>query len=99
MFSYTCNPDSGDNGPATSASLEYPAGLAVGASGNLYIADFYANRVREVSHGIISTVAGNGTVGFSGDNGLAVNGQLNEPFGITVNPGTIPKSCRRPSTS
>jgi uncharacterized protein (TIGR03437 family) len=65
----------GDGGPATSAFLFYPRSLAVDASANLYIADGY--RVRKVSsQGIVTTVAGNGTFGFSGDGGLATNAQL-----------------------
>jgi trimeric autotransporter adhesin len=56
---------SGDGGPATSAALAYPTGVAVDASGNLFIADTGNNRIRKVSaSGIITTVAGNGTAGF-----------------------------------
>src|SRR5262249_4910657 len=59
---------SGDGGPATSASLQYPAGIAVDSAGNLYIADSSNNRVRKVDTvGIITTVAGNGNVSYSGD--------------------------------
>jgi DNA-binding beta-propeller fold protein YncE len=59
---------SGDGGPATQARLSYPAGIAVDASGNLYIADAGGSRVRKISpDGIISTVAGDGTQGYSGD--------------------------------
>ncbi|HTW66367.1 MAG TPA: hypothetical protein VME17_17210 [Bryobacteraceae bacterium] len=65
---------SGDGGPATSAALDFPAGLAVDASGNLYIVDTFNELIRKVtSDGIISTVAGNGATGFSGDGGLAIN--------------------------
>jgi uncharacterized protein (TIGR03437 family) len=67
---------SGDNGPATSAELNYPGGVAVDSTGNVYIADNYNQRVRKVSGGVITTVAGNGTVGFSGDNGPAISAQL-----------------------
>ncbi len=52
---------SGDNGPATSAQLWQPAGVAVDSAGNLYIADTGNNRIRKVSNGVITTVAGNGT--------------------------------------
>ncbi len=52
---------SGDNGPATSAQLNYPMGVAVDSAGNLYIADVGNNRIRKVSNGVITTVAGNGT--------------------------------------
>jgi hypothetical protein len=76
---------SGDNGPATSAGLFYPFDLAVDASGNLYIADNLNNRIRKVSpNGIISTVAGNGTGGFSGENGAATTAELNEPIGVAL---------------
>jgi uncharacterized protein (TIGR03437 family) len=65
----------GDGGPATNVILIYPRGLAVDKSGSLYIADGY--RVRKVSpQGVITTVAGNGTSGFSGDGGLATAAQL-----------------------
>jgi uncharacterized protein (TIGR03437 family) len=75
---------SGDNGPATSAQLSGPWGVAVDAAGNLYIADTRNNRIRKVSNGVIATVAGNGTPGFSGDNGPASNAQLNGPWGVAV---------------
>jgi uncharacterized protein (TIGR03437 family) len=74
----------GDNGPATSAQLNLPAGIAVDSAGNLYIADPDNQRVRKVSNGVISTVAGNGTWGFSGDNGPATSAQLYQPVGIAV---------------
>lgn len=71
-----------DNGPATAAQLNFPAGLAVDAAGNLYIAD--GQRVRKVANGVISTVAENITAGFSGDNGPATSALLNSPSGIAV---------------
>jgi uncharacterized protein (TIGR03437 family) len=75
----------GDNGPATSAELYQPAGLAVDSSGNLYIADTANSRVRKVSAtGVITTVAGNGTPGFAGDGAAATSAELNEPFGLAV---------------
>ena len=74
----------GDNGPATSAQLNGPAGLFVDAAGNLYIADSGNNRIREVSNGVITTVAGNGTAAFGGDNGPATSAQLNGPAGLFV---------------
>ena len=77
---------SGDGGPATSAQLSYPYGVAVDASGNIYIADSLCNCIRKVtnpgSSGIISTVAGGGSGSFSGDGGLATSGRLNNPFGL-----------------
>lgn len=55
---------SGDGGPATSAELYFPNGVAVDSSGNLYITDTYNNRVRKVSGGVITTAAGTGAVGY-----------------------------------
>src|SRR6202042_2932078 len=74
---------SGDGGPATLASLFDPNAVAVDAVGNLYIAETY-NRVREVSGGTISTIAGNGNQGFSGDGGPATSAMLNVPQGVAV---------------
>jgi len=76
---------SGDGGPATSASLNWPAAVAVDAAGNLYVADTLNSRIRKVSpSGIISTVAGNGMAGFSGDGGSATSASLNLPQGVAV---------------
>jgi serine/threonine-protein kinase len=76
---------SGDNGPATQAQLDTPARVAVDPAGNLYIADSYNNRVRRVdTNGRITTVAGNGQAGFSGDNGPATQAQLSNPYGVAV---------------
>jgi uncharacterized protein (TIGR03437 family) len=75
----------GDGGPATSAQLYIPFGLAVDASGDLYIAELGNNRVREVSTaGTITTVAGNGTTAFAGDGGPAVDAELNYPQAVAV---------------
>jgi hypothetical protein len=68
---------SGDGGAATIAELDLPYGVAVDATGNLFIADSYNTRIRKVgSNGIIATVAGNGTPGYSGDGGAATNAEL-----------------------
>ncbi len=76
---------SGDGGPATSAQLGQPEGMAVDSAGNLYFADSSNNRIRKVTPaGVISTVAGNGAAGFSGDGGLALTAQLNGPTGVAV---------------
>jgi len=76
----------GDGGPATSAELWAPYAVAVDGSGNLYIADFRNNAIREVAAatGIITTVAGNVTFGYSGDGGPAIGAQLNGPTGVAV---------------
>ena len=75
---------SGDGGPATSAQLNNPYGAAVDSTGNIYIADTNNNRVRKVSNGVITTVAGNGTAGFSGDGGPTTSAQLNYPLDVAV---------------
>src|ERR1035441_10349542 len=74
---------SGDGGPATSASIS-PHGVAVDSAGNLYISDFYNNLIRKVSGGTITTVAGNGNQGFSGDGGTATSASLDHPRGVAV---------------
>jgi sugar lactone lactonase YvrE len=77
---------SGDGGPAVSAALSYPSGVAVDGAGNLFIADTGNNRVREVSasNGVITTVAGNGIADFSGDGGNATSAALYGPQGVAV---------------
>ena len=71
---------SGDGGPATSASLTSPQGVAVDRSGSLYVTDSRNQRIRKVnSSGTITTLAGNGTQGFSGDGGPALNAALKSP--------------------
>lgn len=77
---------SGDGGPATSAQLLYPSGVAVNSSGDLFIADEGNNRVRKVdaSSGTITTVAGTSTGGYSGDGGPATSAQLNVPIGVSI---------------
>ena len=77
--------DGGDGGPATEAQLRSPNGVATDGSGNLYIADFGNFRIRRVdSSGIITTIAGTGEQGFSGDGGQAIDAQLGNPIDVTV---------------
>jgi trimeric autotransporter adhesin len=76
---------SGDGGSALNATLNSPAGLAIDSAGDIYIADFGNNVVRKVSPGgAITTVAGNGYQGYSGDGGLAVSAQLSAPLGLAL---------------
>ncbi len=76
---------SGDDGPATSAQLDGPQGVAADSSGNIYIADTQNDRIREVSaSGTITTVAGNGTIGYGGDSGPATSAEMFDPCGVAV---------------
>ena len=76
---------SGDGGPATSAQLSTVNGIAVDSSGNVYLADTLNSRVRIVTRdGNISTFAGNGSRGYSGDGGAALNAQLYYPSGVAI---------------
>src|ERR1035437_8178345 len=75
---------SGDGGPATAAQLNNPKGLAVDAFGNLFIADTGNQRIRQVSAGIITTVAGSGTLGPGDDGGPATAAQLYNPVSVAV---------------
>jgi sugar lactone lactonase YvrE len=75
---------SGDRGPATKASLAEPIAVAVDRRGNVYIGDWRNSRVRKVSGGRITTLAGTGRRGFSGDGGPATKAQLKEAHAVTV---------------
>lgn len=75
---------SGDGGPATSAQLYHPVSVAVDGQGNVTITDYSNNRVRELSGGIITTIAGAGVAGLSGDGGPAASAQLDAPSGVAV---------------
>ncbi len=76
---------SGDGGPATSAQLASPQGLAMDGQGNLYISDYGNGRIRKVSpNGIITTFAGRKPPGFSGDGGPAAAAQLRGPAGLAT---------------
>jgi sugar lactone lactonase YvrE len=76
---------SGDGGRATKAHLASPEGLTVDARGNVYVTEYHTHRVRKITpRGIITTVAGNGRPGFSGDGGPAKKAQLYRPFDVAV---------------
>ncbi|MEM7532896.1 MAG: NHL repeat-containing protein [Chloroflexota bacterium] len=76
---------SGDNGPAIDAQLGFPHHIVLDGNGNLFIADTNNNRVRKVdTDGIISTIVGTGDAGYSGDNGPAIDAQLNYPTGLSI---------------
>ena len=75
----------GGGGQAIQANISRALRMTFDAAGNLYFADFNNNRVRRVApNGIITTIAGNGTAGFSGDNGPATSAQLNGPLGVAL---------------
>ena len=83
---------SGDGTPAIDSSLKSPQDVAIDKQGNLLIADTFNNRIREVnlSTGIITTIAGDGSFGYGGDAGKAIFASFRHPEGITVNqPGNI----------
>jgi len=76
---------SGDGGPATAAQLAFPTGLAIDPAGNLYVADTDNQRIRMIApDGTITTVAGTGDQGYSGDGGPATAAELISPFSVVV---------------
>jgi len=80
----------GDGGSALKAQLNTPSGVSLDSAGNIYIADTYNDRIRRVSAGgIMSTVAGSGTTGYSGDGGAATAAALNAPRGVTAQGNNI----------
>jgi uncharacterized protein (TIGR03437 family) len=86
------NPNSqGDGGPALSAGINQPGGLALDSAGNLYVVDTIGQRVRKITtDGTITTIAGTGIIGFSGDGGPATLAQLSYPRGVYVDAaGTV----------
>jgi DNA-binding beta-propeller fold protein YncE len=78
--------DHGDGGPAAQAELNMPFDVAFDAQGNLFLSDTFNHRIRRIDArtNIITTVAGNGKKGFSGDGGPATEAELNEPYGIVL---------------
>jgi sugar lactone lactonase YvrE len=77
----------GDGGPALSATVRNPTGVAIDTYGNVYIADTRNNVIREVgADGIISTIAGTGTAGYNGDGSPATNYSLNQPSAVAIGP-------------
>jgi YD repeat-containing protein len=89
MFDYIHNNFgfNGDSIPATSAEINTPQGIDVGPDGSVYFADQYNQRIRKVSpNGIITTIAGTGIAGYSGDGGPAINAQLDYPEDVAVGP-------------
>jgi len=77
--------NAGDSGQALQAALQQAEGIAVAADGTVYVTDAADHRVRSISPlGAISTVAGDGSAGFSGDGGLARNARLNSPYGLAL---------------
>jgi sugar lactone lactonase YvrE len=80
----------GDGGPATSAQLSAPRGIAVDSGGNLYLADRWNNRIRKIAGGTLTTIAGNGLGSFGGDGGSPLNAQLSAPDGVAIdNTGNV----------
>ncbi|HTE25451.1 NHL domain-containing protein [Flavitalea sp.] len=76
---------SGDGGPATSAQLAYPGSTAIDNAGNVYVSDIQNHRIRKISTtGIITTIAGNGGSGYSGDGGQAINSKFAFPGSVVV---------------
>jgi len=80
----TAGSDSGDNGPATDATLNQPSSICLDKFGNMFIADYSNNKVRKVdaSTGVITTFAGTGAIGYSGDSGLAISATFNYPIAV-----------------
>jgi sugar lactone lactonase YvrE len=77
---------SGDSGPATAAAIDSPTGIALDTANNLYLADAHNHRIRRIDAGtgIITTIAGTGTPGFSGDTTAATTASLDLPHGLTI---------------
>lgn len=79
----------GDGGPADLALLSNPTDVKIDAAGNVYIADVYNQVVRRVGpDGVIQTIAGTGTAGYSGEGGHARDAMLHDPWGLAIDPST-----------
>jgi sugar lactone lactonase YvrE len=80
---------SGDGGPASNAQMCNPAGICIDPSGNIYFSDYSNSRIRKIDQatGIISTIAGNGTLGFGGDGGPASAAILHGPYALCISEG------------
>jgi len=77
--------NSGDGGPATNAEFQLPTAIAVDKKGNVYFSDEGNGNIRKINtHGIITTIAGTGMSGYSGDGGPATNAEIDVPWGISV---------------
>src|SRR5262249_8266384 len=77
--------NAGDGGPALSARLAYPTGIAVDTAGNIFVSDKDSSTIRRITpDGKIQRVAGDGQPGFLGDNGPAINARLDHPEGLAV---------------
>src|SRR5258706_383322 len=83
------NGNIGDGGPATSATMNTPRGINVDANGNVYFSDSYNSRIRKIdaTTGIITTIAGTGSVASSGDGGPATGAGVPYPVGIGIDAG------------
>ena len=77
---------SGDGGPAATAAFNNLRSIVVSPAGDVYVSDTFNNRIRRISGGVVTTVAGNGTLGFAGDGGAATNAQINLPHGLALHP-------------
>lgn len=76
---------SGDNGPAKSALISFPTGIAIDSQGNILFTDQGNYRVRKIdTQGTITTIAGNGTIGYSGDGGPAINASFSNMYGLAL---------------
>jgi len=79
----------GDGSQATNAEMNFPSGMTLDSSGSIYVADTLNGRLRKISSSNITTIAGNGVLSYSGDNGPALAAQMNFPFGVAVDSGGV----------